>query len=137
MSWTNRYVGIPYVEFGRRRTGCDCWGLACLIYREELGINLPEYTGAYSSADEHAEISALIEGGVQSPLWRAVSDQPSAFDIALFRRGRLSTHVGIVVRDGLMIHMRDEDCAKIETYESGPWKHRSSGFYRHVQRRSL
>ena len=38
MIWSNRFIGIPYDDFGRSRTGCDCWGLACIIYREELGI---------------------------------------------------------------------------------------------------
>lgn len=133
MSWTNSYIGIPYAEFGRGPAGCDCWGLACLIYRSELGISLPEYAGAYRSADEHVEIDALIEGGAQSPIWLPVDLARAAFDIAIFRRGRLATHVGIVIRPGLMIHMRDEDCAKIESYEQGAWKHRLNGFYRHVE----
>lgn len=134
MTWSNRFVGVPYKELGRARAGADCWGLACIIYREELGISLPEYLGAYGSVDEHAEIAALIDGGARSPLWVPVSGTAVAFDIAVFRRGRMSTHVGIVIRHGLMIHMQDEDCAKLAGYRSGAWGNRLQGHFRHVSR---
>ena len=111
MNWSDRFIGIPFIEFGRSRAGCDCWGLACTIYAEELGISLPQYLGDYTSAEERREISALIDGAAVSPLWLPVTGEASAFDIAVFRRGRLSSHLGIVVRPGLMIHMEGEDCA--------------------------
>lgn len=132
MSWSNRFVGIPYEEFGRTRDGADCWGLACIIYREELGISLPEYLGDYASVEEHVEIAALINGAAISPLWLPVEGDAIAFDIAVFRRGRMSTHLGIVVRHGVMIHMQGEDCAKIANYRTGAWGNRFSGHFRHV-----
>lgn len=130
--WSNRFIGIPYQALGRDCCGADCWGLACIIYREELGISLPDYLGAYGSVDEHAEISALIAGEQASPLWLPVTGDAIAFDVAVFRRGRLSTHVGIVIRHGVMIHMQDEDCAKIADYRTGAWGQRLQGHYRHV-----
>lgn len=132
-AWSNQFVGLPYAAFGRVRAGCDCWGLACIIYREELGISLPDYLG-YGSVDEHAEIAGLIDGASQSPLWLPVTGTAIAFDIAVFRRGRLSTHVGIVIRHGLMIHMEGEDCAKLADYRGGAWGNRLQGHYRHVER---
>lgn len=131
MIWSNRYVGIPYAEFGRDRAGCDCYGLACIVYREEMRIGLPDYHGTYSSADEHEEIAALIAGEAASPLWTPVAGEAQPFDIAVFRRGRLDSHVGIVIRPGLMVHMQDEDCAKVVGFEHGPWAHRLKGHWRH------
>lgn len=131
MGWSDQFVGIPQAEHGRSRSGSDCWGLACIIYRETLGIRLPEYLD-YTSTEEHGEIAAVIAGASASPLWRRVLGSEQPFDIAVFRRGRLSTHVGIVIRSGLMIHMLDEDQSKVQTYRDGPWKHRLSGFYRHA-----
>jgi len=131
MSWSDRFVGIPFQEFGRSRAGCDCWGLACVIYREELGISLPDYLG-YGSVEELGEMAAVIEGATASPLWVPVCGTAVAFDVAVFRRGRFSTHVGIVVRHGIMIHVEGEDCAKIADYRTGAWKHRLNGHYRHV-----
>lgn len=129
--WTERFVGLPYAEFGRERDGCDCWGLACVIYREELGISLPDYLG-YASTEEHGELAAIIAGATTSPLWVPVEGNAVAFDVAVFRRGRLDTHVGIVVHHGLMIHVSRDDCAKIESYRGGVWAHRHTGTYRHV-----
>jgi|APEBP8051072266_1049373.scaffolds.fasta_scaffold06785_2 cell wall-associated NlpC family hydrolase len=131
--WSDRFIGIPYAEFGRDRRGCDCWGLACIVYREELGISLPDYLG-YGSVEEHGEIAALIEGAATSPLWLPVDGPAMAFDVAVFRRGRLSTHVGIVIRHGVMIHMHGTDCAKVADYRSGAWGHRFNGHFRHVER---
>lgn len=132
MSWSNRFIGIPYEDFGRSRQGCDCWGLACIIYREELGISLPDYLSSYASTDEHREISALVDRARASPLWMPVSGPALAFDLALFRRGRWSSHIGIVIRHGLMIHMVGEDQAKLQSYTDGTYKHRFDGHYRHV-----
>lgn len=134
MSWSNRFVGIPYEDMGRDRRGCDCWGLACIIYREELGVTLPDYLGDYGSTEELGEIAALIDQDRQSPLWVPVTGPAVAFDIALFRRGRWSSHLGVVIRHGLMIHMVAEDQAKVDGYLDGPYKHRLEGHYRHVSR---
>lgn len=38
MIWSDRFIGIPFEDHGRARAGCDCWGLVCLIYQEELAI---------------------------------------------------------------------------------------------------
>lgn len=131
MSWSNRYVGIPNLDHGRSADGADCWGLACVIYREELGITLPDYLG-YGSIGEHGEIAALIEGAKTSPLWVPVTPA-LAFDLAVFRRGRLSTHLGIVIRHGLMIHI-GQTHAVLEDYRRGPWAHRFTGHWRHHSR---
>lgn len=130
--WTERFVGLPYLDLGRDWAGADCWGLAYIIYREELAISLPDYLG-YVSTDERAEISALVSGATESPLWLPVSGQAMAFDIALFRRGRLTSHVGIVVSHGLMIHMAEAENARIEHYNTGHWAPRLVGHYRHVE----
>lgn len=134
MSWSNHHIGLPYVEFGRDRTGCDCWGLACIIYQEELGITLPDYVGEYTSTDEHGEIAALISGAATSPLWVPVKGTALAFDVAVFRRGRFSTHLGIVIRHGIMIHMAADDQSKVQGYTEGAYKHRFAGHFRHASR---
>ncbi|OJY25552.1 MAG: phage tail protein [Rhodobacterales bacterium 65-51] len=131
MTWSDRFIGIPHGDLGRDRAGCDCWGLACVIYREELAISLPDYLG-YSSAAEQGEVAALMDGAETSPLWLPVEGPAIAFDIAVFRRGRLRSHVGIVVRHGVMIHMADRRAAVLEPYDNGRWKHRFTGHYRHV-----
>lgn len=60
MSWAAKYIGILFVEHGRTREGCDCWGLLRLVYREEFGIELPGYDERNESIQEMAEIQGLI-----------------------------------------------------------------------------
>src|SRR5262245_61091906 len=40
-SWVADYIGIPYRPGGRDRSGLDCWGLGCLVMREQAGIEIP------------------------------------------------------------------------------------------------
>lgn len=127
MTWSNRYVGIPQVDHGRDWSGVDCWGLVWLVYREELGITLPDYCG-YGSVAEHAEIAALIDGAAVSPLWEPAA-VPRPLDVALFRCGRFNTHVGLIVRPGLMLHVTD-DASKLEHCDRGGWGTRLQGFWR-------
>lgn len=131
--WTNAYIGIPYREFGRDRDGVDCWGLPVLVYAGELGITLPTYAGAYTSVEEHEELARHIDSVTANGAWHRVDRQPHAFDLAIFRRGRLETHVGIIVSPGLMLHVAGDDQSKLEHYNTGRWSHRLTGVYRHFE----
>lgn len=131
MSWTNGYVGIPYVPFGRGLEGCDCWGLVVLAYAAELGIVLPDYSDAYASPEEQAEVDALVGRASVEPVWSRIDD-PQPLDVLVFRRGRLETHVGLHVDRGRMLHVTADDCAKLERYDVGAWSHRLTGVFRHA-----
>lgn len=132
-AWSNGFLGIPALDHGRDRAGCDCWGLACIVFRETLDVTLPDYLG-YGSVEEHAEIEALIQGAQTSPLWHHVTGHADSFDIAVFRRGRFATHLGIVVRHGLMLHMAARSHSQLADYRHGPWAHRFLGHWRHASR---
>ncbi len=112
--------------------GCDCWGLARLVYLQELGIRLPAYTETYSSAEETAEVAALLERRHHHPTWAPV-EQSQPFDLILYRHGRLSTHVGIVINRHRMLHVQGDDQSKIEDRNSNRWAARFIGAYRHVE----
>lgn len=133
MSWSNRYIAFPYEDMGRSETGCDCWGLARLVYARELGIALPSYSGDYVSAEEFAETDALISSKLEAKTWH-LQAQPAPFDLLLFRAGRFDSHIGMFVERGLMLHVHANDQSKIETFERGRWKLRFKGAYRHIER---
>lgn len=91
-------VGIPYVEGGRDRTGCDCWGLVRLWYAER-GIDLPSYDGPTIPAD-HEAIAAARRG--DGP-WRQV-ETPRVGDLGLWKRPRRELHAGVLVAPGMVLH---------------------------------
>ena len=135
MSWSNTYVGIPYEDLGRTVTGCDCWGLARLVYEAEMKIILPGYTQGYASAEEQAEVASLIGQETSTSVWGRV-DQPKDYDLLLFRHGRHESHVGIYVDQGVMLHMATDDQSKHERFDQGRWKARLVGCFRHSNMRS-
>lgn len=129
--WSNSYIGIPHSDRGATRDGVNCWTLICLVYREQLGIMLPTYQDDFVSLEEHREVEALFHGERARETWQLV-DQASAFDVVVFRRGRHLTHVGMVVRPGLMLHVTGGGASALERYDSGQWKPRLRHIYRHV-----
>ncbi|BCH63205.1 tail assembly protein [Agrobacterium vitis] len=131
--WSQDYVGIPHAPHGiDRESGVNCWTLVCLTYREQFGIDLPTYTGDFVSIDEAAEIETLFAD--EAAIRWSVVDTPAEFDLAIFRRGRFETHVGVIVRPGVMLHVVGEDQAKLERYDNGVWKPRLKRFLRHLER---
>lgn len=131
--WSNSFVGIPHVEHGRDRAGVDCWGLVRLTFGEVHGIWLPSYAGDYAGTDEVAEISGLINGAKESGIWARVEGLAMAFDVPVFLRGQYDAHLGVVVSDGLMLHMAEGAHSCLEHYRTGRWGHRHVGTYRHVE----
>lgn len=134
--WSASYVGLPYRDKGRARSGADCWGLAVIVYGEQLGITLPHYDAAYQSAAERREIAALIADASGSPDWRAIDAGANAheFDIAVFRRGRYGSHVGILLDGRRMLHMVEDGQAVIEDFRTPRWGCRLTGIHRHINR---
>lgn len=132
MSWSNKYIGIPQMDMGRSEQGCDCWGLVRLVYARELNIPLPDYLGTYVSPEEQAEIAALIDQAEANPArpWQAV-DHPAPFDVLLFRRGRLRSHIGVAVSPSLMLHMDGTDQARLARFTAPRWSVRFCGAWRY------
>lgn len=128
-SWTRDYIGLPFMPDGRDRAGIDCWGLVCLVYREQLDIELPSYSGVYTEASREA--LRIVAGQYQSwrQNWEPV-DFPRALDVVLFRIGGLNAHVGIVIDRRHMLHILSGIDSCIEAYAGLIWRDRLQGFYR-------
>ncbi|WEX07366.1 NlpC/P60 family protein [Chelativorans sp. AA-79] len=97
----SRYVGLPWTSGGRSFDGIDCWGLVWLFYRHEKSIEIPDYSEAYDDATDRERISGLMTSGVVS--WVEVPAMHGA--VALMRRGRAPSHVGIVAPGRKLLHI--------------------------------
>lgn len=128
-TWTADYIGLPFKEKGRDRSGVDCWGLVRLVLGEQWGIALPSYTDHYACALERKEIARLIAG--EKGAWRDVgrgAERPG--DVLLIRQVGDECHVGLVVAPGLMLHVEAGIDAALERYDGLKWRPRVVGIYR-------
>lgn len=128
--WCNDYIHIPFVEHGRSRAGCDCWGLARVIYKEQLGIDLPLLLD-YKNTKDSKNIADLYE--IEHQDWVEIQKgDEKPFDILMFKILGLPTHVGIVVNKGYMIHCEYGIGTHVSEYNHEfQWQKRLAGIYRY------
>ncbi|MGX9443854.1 C40 family peptidase [Nitrobacteraceae bacterium UC4446_H13] len=133
--WSRDYVGVPWQFAGRSRAGVDCWGLLWLIYRDILGIEIASYAQETMDAPEREQIAALMAGELVKSPWLDV--QPGTecpFDMLVFRRAGIDSHVGIAVEPGRMLHITHGTESRVERYDQGRWKHKLLAIHRHESR---
>jgi hypothetical protein len=136
--WTGDYVGIPFVDLGRNRDGCDCWGLVRLILAEQAGLALPSL--ATSEAD-HAGVQRELRLARRSAEWRHIlaGDERLLDVVEMVTPTRTDTgwdfpplHVGVVAAPGWLIHVERATAAVLARYrEDQAIKRRILGFWRH------
>lgn len=128
--WTNDYVGIPFQKNGSDRNGTDCWRLIVMVYREKLGIELPDFAGIYvdGSLASLVKVSRKIRDEKQA--WQRV-DKPQPYDVILLRTGDMVYHVGLVIDHKRMLHVLEGIDSTIEEFTGLQWQQRVEGFYRH------
>ena len=87
-------MGIPFLLGGRSFDGCDCYGLVCLVFEEEFGICLNQYSGSYDDGDTAI---AMMQAHVADD-WFKVDGPPQPGDAAMMwaTTREIVPHVGIV-----------------------------------------
>lgn len=128
--WSSALIGIPWADKGRTRAGVDCWGLVVAAFATR-SVTLPGYEEHYTDAKERDECAALLRRANEWP-WRQVEIE-WPWDIVIFRRAGMESHIGVVVEPGQMLHISEGGTSCIESYRTGRWKPRIVGFYRHVE----
>lgn len=121
-AWVADYVGLPFRARGRDRLGCDCWGLATLVYRERLGVALEPH--ALLSTADAAGALAAIAAEQRSGHWVEVdATAADAYDLAICAaavdRRIADLHLGVVAGPGWLLHTESDAagavCVRIET----------------------
>ena len=126
------YIGIPFVDGGRDRRGCDCWGLVRMVLAEQAGIDLPTYGDI--SATELLAISRTVRGAISTDeVWRRV-DVPRDLDVVVMRQRadveRTPYHLGIVWK-GRLLHTATGVDSHTVPLTPGPIATPVIGYFRH------
>ncbi|MFC5421945.1 phage tail protein [Bosea eneae] len=129
MHWSAAYVGLTWQEVGPEL----CWGLVRKVLLERAGVTVPSYVDRHGGiSDDQATIAALLRGEAASWPWQPVAvGAEREFDVAVFSRAGVESHVGIVVAPGRMLHLTRDYDARIEHFDSGRWRLRLACIYRH------
>ena len=129
MSWSNKYIGIPYVLNGREMDGLDCWGLVRQVYRQELRIELPSYAGRYESILDEEAFKECFNEGVGD--WTPVEENDRReFDAIWLKLVGIECHCGILLGSGRMLHASPGNDSHIVDITKTGWKRRITGCYR-------
>jgi len=106
------YIGLPYKHLGRDKKGVDCYGLVVLLYKDKLGIELPDvneylfgedacnYMTAFYTKKKYEHVAGF------SQLWTPVV-KLEPYDILLFNTYKeleAPTHTGVFLGEGKFIH---------------------------------
>ncbi len=141
-SWVAGYIGIPFLDLGRDRAGCDCWGLVRLVIAEHAGLELPSLATCYGSEANPAGVGEAVEAERRSGAWQRIEPgNERAFDVVeMSGAARIPgsgwmfgpLHVGVVVAAGWLLHIERGTAAVLARYrEDQAIRRRILGFWRY------
>ena len=128
--WAGHYIGLPFLDHGRDRSGLDCWGLVRLVMAEQFGVALPSYAHEYQRTTQVDKISDLIAR--ESMRWKIIpAGSEACGDTVVLRVRGKPMHVGMVMGDRQMLHIELGINSVLERYVNPRWAERIAGFYRY------
>lgn len=143
--YVRRYVdkpGVAWKEKGRGWDGCDCWGLACLVYRFELGKELADYSDAYEARllareagrDELSQLAGIIDRLKGGDFAEAPFEEARLLDLLLLPIAGEPCHITIYVGDLRVLHIEKGCNAVCEDLREMRWhgRLRHARMYRYV-----
>ena len=117
----DKYINLPYKNVGRDFNGVDCFGLVYLIYKNELNIELPDFTNLMYSKNWFKEGKNIIVENVWDK-WYEV-DKTEQTDLLLFYtnyKKRVVNHIGLYIGNNKFIHILETYSSKIDRLD-GRW----------------
>ena len=108
---TVSYLGVPYAYGGVTREGMDCSGFTSSVYRAGARMSIPRSTTGQFRTGAEVDADSLLFG-----------------DLVFFNTtGRIPSHVGIYLEDGLFAHASVSYGVTISSLESTYYRNRYVG----------
>lgn len=123
----NKYVGIPFVHHGRDETGVDCYGLVRFVLEKEFNKTLPDFW-AYENAEDVTSISGLFSE--YTDILGSAVQEPTEGDVVLFRFKGYTSHIGLYVGQGKVIHVMRGMNSVCVPIDKGLLRGRTVGYFR-------
>lgn len=129
--WTGKYVGIQFKDRGRDILGCDCWGLVRIILYNEFNLTFPSLLDGYKHYEDAEAIKKMYQEQQLKEEWVKVeSGEEKLGDVIVFRIRNYPCHVGLIVTNGMMLHIERGANSTFVPYLNPRWKNRIDGIYR-------
>lgn len=130
LHWSNNYIGIPFVAHGRTHSGCDCWGLVCLVQKEVFSRAFPLFDESYGIITPQENARIIDTELPLLPLERTSS--PVEGDIVLMKIHGFPSHVGIYLNTGFVLQsdMWGKGVSHLERITSPSIRTHLEGYYR-------
>lgn len=125
----NDLIGKLFKDGGRGPDAFDCWGLAQEVYRRN-GIAVPDFD---ISAFDYKQIGSTINTEIQVGNWVPSQSPDLLCAVAIKNHPTIVNHVGVIVANGLMIHIAAKTFVIIDRINSPLFKNRIVGFYKYVR----
>ena len=123
-----RYIGIPYASRQATFEGVDCYGLAVLFNKVELGIEIPTFRELYKDADDFEDATQAFAKGRQN--WIKVDDAPKMGDVILLKQRGIVSHAGVYL-DGIdFLHSVKDQASCLVSMTDFNWAKRMDGIMR-------
>ncbi len=138
-AWVEKYLGIPWTADSiSPKEGLNCWGVLQHIYRQELGIELPEYVISAKNIRAIQKVTHTNQG-LEPWAMRVQIGQEKAFDGVLMKglvQGHtFDMHVGLITTPGYLLHIeRDIGVCHVKLVHPTV-RHRVVAIYRHESQR--
>ena len=115
-------------------SGCNCWTLLRIIYKNEFEIDLPKYADEFAATKikESKALGLLAELEAQSNWVQSIT--PKTGDCVLIRVRGSAYHVGMYIERDKVLHMLTSQPSIIEKTNSYFIGKRIIGYYRHNSR---
>ena len=130
-----KLVGVPYKNHGRDESGCDCYGVAILLFGK-TGRSLPDYQ--YSPDWYEKGYNHYLEHYHECAEEIRKMDLREG-DIILFRNAgsRVPNHLGIYLGDSQFLQCLEKTGVVISSLNRQPFNRTAHSYYRLVEKESV